>query len=116
MTDASQEDPHPEEEHIVLHFLGELDPADSDTLHQHLASCPQCQAKSETITDTLAALALDTADTTDTPTAPTEDRPSSAPPDLPSRRRRPGHPTRLPLQKPAVPQRLSERPERVERP
>jgi anti-sigma factor RsiW len=59
VTDIAGGGAHVEEERLGLHFLGELDAAQSDEVHRHLESCGQCRAKADDIVDVLAALALD---------------------------------------------------------
>ena len=68
MTDAGAA--HVEEEQLVLHYLGELDPARSDEVHRHLTSCPPCGAQAREIVETMAALTLAELDR-----APSEDSP-----------------------------------------
>ena len=49
---------HPGTELIQLHFLGELAPARSDAVHQHVRGCERCGAEAAEIVDLLAILAL----------------------------------------------------------
>ncbi|MFG1885229.1 hypothetical protein [Micromonospora sp. NPDC049102] len=49
---------HIEEEQLVLHYLGALDPGRSDLIHRHLQVCACCQAHADEIVETVAALAL----------------------------------------------------------
>ncbi len=51
-------DDHVEERLLGLHYLGELDAAQSDVIHRHLTGCAACRALAEALVETLAALAL----------------------------------------------------------
>jgi anti-sigma factor RsiW len=59
VTDIAGGDTHVEDELLSMHFLGELDPAQSDEVHRHLESCPACAAKADEVVEVMAALALD---------------------------------------------------------
>ena len=58
VTDIAGGDAHVEDERLGLHFLGELDAAQSDDIHRHLESCPACRAKADEVIEVVAALAL----------------------------------------------------------
>jgi Putative zinc-finger len=79
-------DDHVEEELLGLHFLGELDPAHSDVIHQHLQGCATCRAGADEVVETLAALALLTGE--DPPAADVAGHPLPAA--VPAGPRRPG--------------------------
>ncbi|MEU5785992.1 hypothetical protein [Micromonospora lupini] len=49
---------HIEEERIALHYLGVLDPGESELIHRHLRVCACCRAHADDIVETVAALAL----------------------------------------------------------
>ncbi|MFE9191953.1 hypothetical protein ACFYL6_20315 [Micromonospora sp. NPDC007208] len=49
---------HIEEEQIVLHYLGALDPGQSELIHRHLQVCAGCRALADEIVETVAALAM----------------------------------------------------------
>ncbi|MEU8167238.1 zf-HC2 domain-containing protein [Micromonospora sp. NPDC049004] len=51
-------DEHVGDDLLGLHHLGELDPAQSDVIHRHLAACAECRARADGVVETLAALAL----------------------------------------------------------
>jgi anti-sigma factor RsiW len=58
VTDSAEGDAHIQEEQLVLHYLGELDPARSDAVHRHLTACPRCGASAGEIVEVMAALTL----------------------------------------------------------